>query len=123
MSTKGEHKRNPALRNACLVAADHTCARCGFPAEVAHHVHHLEDGGPDTLENLVALCNDCHQEWHRWGSRNTSWSEWGRTIPAWVHAAIEQERVRSEDVPDGGMALVHEVLAGLVPFDAEAFAA
>jgi 5-methylcytosine-specific restriction endonuclease McrA len=31
----------------------------------AHHVRQRSDGGPDTLANLVALCDGCHGSVHR----------------------------------------------------------
>jgi 5-methylcytosine-specific restriction protein A len=29
-----------------------------------HHVKHLAKGGPDTIENAVALCPNCHRRMH-----------------------------------------------------------
>ena len=44
---------------------DHpTCARCGKPSEVAHHVVRKREGGPDEAGNLVALCKKCHSLHH-----------------------------------------------------------
>jgi 5-methylcytosine-specific restriction protein A len=36
----------------------------GIPFLEVHHVIHLADGGPDTVENAVALCPNCHRELH-----------------------------------------------------------
>ena len=41
------------------------CARCGAPAEIAHHVHPLRDGGERLdEENLMSLCRRCHAAEH-----------------------------------------------------------
>lgn len=32
-----------------------------------HHIHHLADGGDDTIENAVALCPNCHRKMHALG--------------------------------------------------------
>jgi len=29
-----------------------------------HHIIPLADGGPDTLENVAALCPNCHRKMH-----------------------------------------------------------
>ena len=29
-----------------------------------HHVKSLSDGGEDTLDNVIALCPNCHREKH-----------------------------------------------------------
>jgi len=47
------------------------CHFCGNDRDsgVSLHVHHIEpksEGGPDTLENLITLCRDCHEKLHGW---------------------------------------------------------
>lgn len=39
-------------------------AYCTTHAENAHHVLPTERGGPDTLENLIAVCRPCHDHIH-----------------------------------------------------------
>jgi len=40
---------------------DGSCVRCGSRYYLsAHHVQARAEGGPDTPENLVALCVGCH---------------------------------------------------------------
>ncbi|HII97968.1 MAG TPA: HNH endonuclease [Methanoregula sp.] len=51
-----------------------TCQLCNRPAPFAtpdgepflevHHIIPLADGGPDTIENTVALCPNCHKKMH-----------------------------------------------------------
>lgn len=39
------------------------CERCGTTAVDTHHIQGRQSGGSklrDTIENLVALCRDCH---------------------------------------------------------------
>lgn len=36
----------------------------GVPFLEVHHVRQLAEGGPDTIDNAVALCPDCHRELH-----------------------------------------------------------
>ena len=38
-----------------------TCCQCGQPATVAHHIHPKRAGGPDSMDNLAALCRSCHE--------------------------------------------------------------
>lgn len=36
----------------------------GRPYLEAHHVIPLAEGGPDIIENMVALCPNCHRKMH-----------------------------------------------------------
>lgn len=36
----------------------------GSPFLEVHHVQRLADGGEDTINNAVALCPNCHREFH-----------------------------------------------------------
>lgn len=67
-------KREDAWNNKLLKAAtrrDHgSCALCGGTwRAAAHHVVPLDQGGADTLENLITLCKGCHKSIH-----NSGWS-------------------------------------------------
>ncbi|MBM0204449.1 HNH endonuclease [Micromonospora sp. STR1s_5] len=64
-----------SLAVALLVkrSAAGTCDLCGQPAPFntadgpfleCHHIVHLAQGGPDTIENTVALCPNCHRRMH-----------------------------------------------------------
>ena len=58
-----------------LRSADGVCQGCGEDAPFmdtngnpfleVHHLHRLSDGGPDTPENVMALCPNCHRRRHR----------------------------------------------------------
>ena len=54
------------LRRQCLERDGWRCRDCGKAGKLeAHHVKPLEAGGADELDNLRALCRDCHIETHR----------------------------------------------------------
>ena len=36
----------------------------GVPFLEVHHVKWLAEGGPDTVDNVVALCPNCHRKMH-----------------------------------------------------------
>lgn len=52
-----------AVRETVLTRSARRCCVCrefkGVALEV-HHIHPAADGGPDTLENAILLCFDCH---------------------------------------------------------------
>jgi len=52
------------LRDECLAQAHYVCDHCAGVANTAHHIRYDEDFSFDCLENLVALCWDCHRELH-----------------------------------------------------------
>ncbi|MBB3103776.1 HNH endonuclease [Azomonas macrocytogenes] len=67
--------RNPDVVAEALFRASGTCERCqraapfnrksdGTPYLEVHHIKRLADGGEDTLENVLALCPNCHRELH-----------------------------------------------------------
>ena len=69
------YKRNPDIVAEALARASGVCERCKNPAPFTrasdnspylevHHVVPLVKGGEDTLENVVAICPNCHREMH-----------------------------------------------------------
>ena len=40
------------------------CERCGAAAVDIHHIVYKSQGGKDNIENLIALCRDCHNLAH-----------------------------------------------------------
>lgn len=42
------------------------CFACPRPARVRHHVIQLQNGGDNSKENRVSLCEECHSEIHPW---------------------------------------------------------
>jgi 5-methylcytosine-specific restriction endonuclease McrA len=67
-------KRDPTVRAWVEQNANGTCELCGQPAPFprpdgtsyleVHHPWRLADGGPDTIQNAVALCPNCHRHLH-----------------------------------------------------------
>lgn len=61
-------KRDPKFRNAVLIAWRKQCAMCGYDGQLANssvgieaaHVKWFSQGGPDELENGMALCELHH---------------------------------------------------------------
>ena len=40
------------------------CENCGSQAVDIHHIKFRSQGGQDVIENLMALCRECHFEVH-----------------------------------------------------------
>jgi len=67
-------ERSPAVKAWVLKHAGPYCEGChavapfevqpGVPYLEVHHVEPLAAGGPDTVENAVALCPNCHRRCH-----------------------------------------------------------
>src|SRR5436305_2573310 len=68
------YQRCPDVKAWVLNQAEGRCELCWHPAPFKdeygepflelHHVQQLADGGPDTAENAVALCPNCHRLLH-----------------------------------------------------------
>jgi hypothetical protein len=67
--------RNPDVIAAVRSRANGDCEGCGKSAPFqklsdgtpyleVHHKKRLADGGPDTVENAIALCPNCHRKTH-----------------------------------------------------------
>lgn len=69
-----QYPRDSRIRAWVLERAGDTCESCfnkapfvnenGRPFLETHHITPLAQGGPDTLENTVALCPNCHRHLH-----------------------------------------------------------
>jgi hypothetical protein len=56
-----------AVTPALLERAKYLCERCReAPVEHRHHRLRRSQGGKNTLDNLLALCHDCHEIIHHW---------------------------------------------------------
>ncbi|OQP58737.1 HNH endonuclease [Niastella populi] len=66
--------RDPAVRAWVLEKANGKCEACGsdapfflpdeYPFLEVHHMIPMALGGPDTIENTIALCPNCHRRSH-----------------------------------------------------------
>ena len=73
------HVRDPAVVAWVLDYAGGICESCGCEAPFltgddkpfleVHHVHKLADSGPDTVENAIAVCPNCHRALHHASNR------------------------------------------------------
>lgn len=74
----GDSKRNADLRLQCLQRDRGECQICRRPKTnlEAHHIIPLSEGGEDTLDNLITVCEDCH--------RRYSWQEIKRSMESCV---------------------------------------
>lgn len=67
-------QRDPNVKAWLLQHANGHCECCGqeapftgndgLPFLEVHHVVHLADNGPDTVDNAVAICPNCHRALH-----------------------------------------------------------
>ena len=74
VSNSTQYERDPAVRAWVLDNADGVCELCnhlgpfqtneGDPFLEVHHVVPIAEGGPDTIDNAVALCPNCHRRCH-----------------------------------------------------------
>jgi 5-methylcytosine-specific restriction protein A len=68
------YERDPKVKAWALKLANGTCEMClndapfkkenGEPYLEVHHVLPLSEGGSDTIKNTVAVCPNCHMEFH-----------------------------------------------------------
>lgn len=73
--------RDPNVIAWTLKAANGVCEACGQPAPFTkeggvpylevHHMRPLFQGGPDTTDNTIAVCPNCHRRLHHAGNRDT----------------------------------------------------
>jgi hypothetical protein len=70
-----QYQRDPSVVAYALRKASGICGDCGSPAPFVssrtglpylevHHIRMLKDGGSDTVDNVVALCPNCHRKRH-----------------------------------------------------------
>ena len=72
--------RDQELIDAVLRQANGMCEMCGKPAPFkradgkpfleVHHARPLAEGGPDTMDNALAVCPNCHRELHHGANRD-----------------------------------------------------
>lgn len=69
------YKRNPDVTAEALFRAKGICQKCqnaapflrkidSTPYLEVHHIVALSDGGEDSLENVIAICPNCHRQIH-----------------------------------------------------------
>jgi 5-methylcytosine-specific restriction protein A len=75
-----QRKRSAEVKAWVLLEANGICECCkssapflkagGIPYLEVHHVVHLAEDGPDTTENAVAICPNCHRALHLAANKN-----------------------------------------------------
>jgi 5-methylcytosine-specific restriction protein A len=68
----GVYERDPSVSEYAKLRANGICQLCNQPAPFknldgepyleTHHIIQLANGGPDTIENVAALCPNCHRK-------------------------------------------------------------
>jgi hypothetical protein len=76
------------------------CFVCNGPRHLRHHIIQIQNGGVNLRENVVWLCNACHEEVHPWMAR----SEYdGRKIdagpPCWQRPGRHKRQHQHEGGP------------------------
>ncbi len=62
--TKGPLYGYKSYKDYIYDEQDGNCAICGAPIENYHHIHQKKGLGTDTVNNIIGLCNKCHEEIH-----------------------------------------------------------
>lgn len=83
--------RDPGVKAWVLAVSEGKCGCClqpapfkdddGLPFLEVHHVRQLKDGGPDSIDNAVALCPNCHRACHHSKLRRKLVAELYRRFP------------------------------------------
>lgn len=67
------YERNPIITRYAKIRSKGICELCGAPAPFlkdgepyleAHHIVPLADGGKDSIDNISAVCPNCHRKLH-----------------------------------------------------------
>lgn len=92
----------PEVKEAALVAcARHCCIChrfCGLKIEL-HHIVHKSEKGPDTLENCIPLCLDCHGDMRSYDHNHPKGTKYTRAELK-AHRDKWYERVKSSPVTE-----------------------
>ena len=74
ITTSAVYERDPEIAMYAKRRADAHCDLCGIKAPFldknsnpyleAHHIEWLSEGGADEIDNVVALCPNCHRKMH-----------------------------------------------------------
>jgi len=86
-ATKPKEPRKPLsahLRKEVLIESGYRCANptCNFPLIHIHHIVYVQHGGEDTLDNLIALCGNCHPMVHNGTISEEAVRVWKKMIVA-----------------------------------------
>jgi hypothetical protein len=119
------YERHPDVKAWVLQEARGHCELCssaasfmrsdGTPYLEHHHVRQLSEGGPDTVENSVALCANCHRRLHHGADREAQkarlYAQVARLVPCdegsenRALAVVETSAAQPGAAPDGAPSL------------------
>lgn len=98
------YDRSPAVVAWTLQEADGTCEGCEHPAPFisvtgapyleVHHVLCLANRGPDTVDNTVALCANCHRRLHH----SVDALQFARSLIKKIERLVDHSRIKSPQV-------------------------
>ena len=114
------HPTDPAIKQATFRRDKFTCRCCGLTGEanipvlVFHHIVGVACGGPDTVENGLTLCQNCHMLLHSYvfGKVRIEWDSMGEEqtkkfklickygniqIKAWKKVGIPKDEAYKKD--------------------------
>ena len=73
-------ERDESIKLYALMRAEGMCQLCDKPAPFSkkdgspylevHHIDYLANGGSDTIENVAAICPNCHRKMHALENQN-----------------------------------------------------
>jgi len=99
-STKTVFNRREETKNYALSRADGKCKACREAAPFyskkgpfleVHHVNELSDNGPDTPNNVIALCPNCHRRAHYSEDK----TEFNQSLRQWLNENWKKEKLNT----------------------------
>ncbi len=97
MSRQSYPKQLVLSRNRLVVLnrEDYTCSLCGGDADSIHHIDSSKDN--HDVDNLLAICNKCHNEVHQhhcsWAAMARPFGTSGHTLRKWFQYPMKREAV------------------------------
>lgn len=82
------------IRAAVRVRDGQRCRMCGGNGQEVHHIRFRSQGGTDTEDNLILLCNECHHV-HAHGELSRYWRQVFRAV-IWFQC-VEGRRITALD--------------------------
>lgn len=108
----------PDVKQQVLVWAARRCCVCHEPKGARMEIHHIEpeaDGGPNTLENAIPLCYDCHHDAGHYNNRQPRGNKFGPEELR-KHRDTWYEIVRTNKIPipdDSNIACQYLIISDL----------
>lgn len=99
--------RDPEVVAWVLENAEGVCESCeksapflrsdGFPYLEVHHVRPLAEGGPDTVDNAIAVCPNCHRQFYHGAERTALRERVIATLARIIDHPTKVVRIVAED--------------------------